>query len=56
MYDFEIGRVAETLRDLNVNDKMVYDGGKNVRIHHIHKRFRKLEEEEYAVRQGSSQD
>ena len=56
MYDFEIGCVAETLRDLNVDDKMVYDDGKNVRIHHIHTRFRKLEEEEYAVRQGSPQD
>ncbi|CAN9217666.1 unnamed protein product [Alternaria sp. RS040] len=31
---FEIEYTAKALRDLNVNHKMMYDGGENVRTHH----------------------
>ncbi|CAN9222284.1 unnamed protein product [Alternaria alternata] len=33
---FEIECTAKALRDLNVNHKMIYDGGENVRTHHQH--------------------
>ena len=33
---FEIECTARALRDLNVNHKMIYDGGENVRTHHQH--------------------
>jgi hypothetical protein len=52
--DFEIECVAEALRDLNVDERMVYDGGKNVRIHHIHNNAEKIEGEEYYVRHDLS--
>jgi hypothetical protein len=53
--DFEIECVAKALRDLNINDKMTYDGGENVRIHHVHG-VSAIEQEEYTVRCNSSQE
>ena len=54
--DFEIESVAAALRDLNVDDSMVYDGGENVRIHHTHESVSIIEREEYSVRPNLSQD
>jgi hypothetical protein len=47
---FEIDSIAEALRDLGVDDKMVYDRGENVRTHHTHARDGAVEGEEDIVR------
>lgn len=50
---FEIECTAKALRDLNVNHKMIYDGGENVRIHHQHGVYT-AETDEYTVRHSLS--
>jgi hypothetical protein len=50
---FEIEYIAKALGGLNIDHKMIYDGGKNVRTHHQHGVYT-AEADEYKVRHGLS--
>jgi hypothetical protein len=53
---FKVDCVAEALHDLGVDDRMVYDGGQNIKMHHTHNRDDRDAVEEYKVSIMSFQD
>ena len=53
---FKVDCVAEALHDLGVDDRIVYDGGQNIKMHHVHNTDGRAEAEEYTVSTISFQD
>lgn len=47
---FEIDCIANALCDLGVSDKMVYEGGENIKTHHVHDRDGAVARENDTVR------